>query len=224
MKNHLIIPHKNRVDCLVQQANHLMNFIKENNLNNDITVNYVEQENEIFNLGYSLNAGYKILQQYYQVDPEDNFWFYPVDILPKKPLFFVEENKTISIAVNKAWGIQVKNFQKVNGWCIDQFGYGHDDHEWWARCSYYGIDRIIKSDIFALSEDFDFIESKQKNGLKNYINNEKNKNLFLSTINQEEVYKKNGLSSTSIDILDRFQLFDNFDNIFYNQFKILNII
>jgi len=120
--------------------------------------------------------------------------------------------------------IQIKNFQKINGWCIDQFGYGHDDHEHFTRCSYYGINRLIKSPNLNPSEDFIFIESKQKNGIKNYINNEKNKNLFLSTINQEEVYKKNGLSSTSIDVLDRFQLFDNFDNIFYNQFKILNFI
>lgn len=222
MYYHIIIPHKNRLDCLIRQANYLLNFINEHDLNQRITINYVEQENEIFNLGYSINAGYQILKKNYIINSNDIFWFYPVDILPKKTILEVEENTTKFEALGKAIGIKLVEFEKVNGWCINQYGYGHDDHDWIARCQYHKI-KTIHSTNEECFENFIYLNSNEKYGQPNKINEQKNKLLFESSINQEEIYKNNGLSSTSIEITDRFPLFDN-QIIFYNKFKILNII
>jgi len=218
MKNHLIIPHKNRLDCLVKQFNYLDSFIKENNLSNDITINYIEQENEIFNLGYSINTGFQILKQYYDVKFYDNFWFYPIDILPKIPTFNLNEDEVICTAKGKAIGIKVKNFEKINGWSIQIYGYGYDDHDLFNRCNFYNIVRYDEHGDY-----FQFLESQQKDGQKCLINLDKNKSLCENSKGDEKTYKNNGLSSTAIEILDRFPLSDN-EIIYYNKFKIINII
>jgi len=231
--HHLVIPHRNRLDCLISQAHFINEFINKNELKDNITVNYVEQQNEIFNLGYNINAGFKILEKNYKIKPEDNFWFFPVDVLPKTYLLSedkiflgvpkIEENKTFSIALGKSWGTKVKDFKKANGFSIKGYGHAHEDHEWWHRALFYKMERVHISNESSF-EHFDYLNSNQPDGLKDDSNVEKNRNLFHISQNRADIYEQDGLSSTEIEVVSRFPLFFNTDAIFYNKFKILNIL
>lgn len=227
MKNHLIIPHKNRLDSLINQVNSFINFKKQES---NITINYVEQikTNDLHNSGITINAGYKILEQFNECDAEDNFWYIPVDIILSKNFsFLVPENTFVSIApVNpndghdhyKIFGIKIKDFKKVDGLSNLFFGWGSEDGEFKMRCLFNKLEmkhiqhhQSIEDNLF--SDNL----SKEKMGERNASN--MGKNVDLGNASSLKEYKGDGLSTLNIELYDRFELIEK-SSIFYNKFEV----
>jgi hypothetical protein len=90
-KTYVTIPYRNRIDCITNQAVYLQHFLETKNLNNSVFINYVEQKENLFNIAFTINVGFKIIEQ--NILDNDNYWFLPVDVLPININFEIEDNK-----------------------------------------------------------------------------------------------------------------------------------
>jgi hypothetical protein len=214
-KTYITIPYRNRIDCIIKQAIYLQHFLETKNLNNSVFINYVEQKENLFNIAFTINVGFKIIEQ--NILDNDNYWFLPVDVLPININFEIEDNKVLCTASGKSHAFKCKDFKKINGYTLKQYGYGFDDHELRKRCEHYGLslsnwgglDYAENSNIYT----FKHLESKQKTGSPCMANYEKNRDLSNNHFNPQN----DGLNSMDFEITDRFMLLPN---IAYNQFII----
>ena len=198
----IIIPHRNRIDHLKKFIKHIesmKNIQKDNKL--DIFI--IDQNNgDKFNRGFLLNIGYLIAKKHFNYD---RFIFHDVDSYPDKDLFklyFEFLNYNIHFAspdlgykytfdqfLGGVYGSTKNDFEKVNGFPNDFFGWGGEDDAFLNRCVKENIKIYRPTKGSYILEDHEGPTKSEKN-------NKKFENILNDLINSP----KNGLKQ----LLDLF--------------------
>ena len=200
MTTHFVIPYKNRLDCLFELINKFPDFINESPyIEDNVSVTIVEPDtDEPFNLGFCINAGFKLIEK--STKDDDVFWFHPADCIPIQFDTRITKGEIVFSAKGKAIGMRVADFKKINGFSIKQYGYGCEDHEISARAKLHGVTRYNDN-----SSKFEYLNSSQKSGYKNMRNYAKNSKLIQKRFTKKSC-KEDGLSNTRFESIDCFDV------------------
>lgn len=150
----IIIPYRNREEHLVDFIAHFNKYDNSNISGSQLDVYIIEQNNEDkFNRGLLLNIGYLLARENTRYD---RYIFHDVDLFPSQTiyeLYFVEPKKQIHYIVPKeehkynfdtyfggVVGLTDENFQKVNGFPNNFFGWGGEDDSLYNRITANNIE------------------------------------------------------------------------------------
>lgn len=148
----IIIPHRNRIIHLKKFISHLESM-KEIQQDNKMDVYVIDQNNgDKFNRGFLLNIGYLIAKKHFNYD---RYIFHDVDSYPDNDLFklyfeFIDYNihfaspelgykYTFDNFLGGVFGSTKVDYEKVNGFPNDFFGWGGEDDSFYNR---YAKDNI----------------------------------------------------------------------------------
>jgi hypothetical protein len=148
----IIIPHRNRIEHLKKFKSHIENM-KHLQKDNKIDIYVIDQNNaDKFNRGFLLNIGYLIAKKKFNYD---RYIFHDVDSYPDEDLFklyfqFIDYNihfaspelgykYTFENFLGGVFGSTKNDFEKVNGFPNDFFGWGGEDDSFYNR---YAKDNI----------------------------------------------------------------------------------
>jgi len=154
MKYYFILPFKDRngkyqtaLDNFIEP---FCKYIKTNINNSEIII--VEQsggqnyngDEDLFNLGRTINIGFDILKD--KMNQDDAFIFHPIDILPLDTDYNIVNTTKICCKAHsasgefyKGLGFLVRDFIKVNGFNNDMWGWGGEDDEMKKRLTLHNI-------------------------------------------------------------------------------------
>lgn len=195
----IIIPYRNREE-------HLKKFIKEipnrlENINFDIVV--VEQyDDKLFNRGKLLNVGYD-----YKKNLSDYFCFHDVDMIPVKGDYSYPEKPyhMVTNAINQFKGgtypgyyggvnlFNKEDFNKINGYSNDFWGWGGEDDDLLRRVRKHGYDLYRREGVMNCLNDKDHVTTYDHH--PNYRNN-------VSRLNSNYNTDKEGLNTLLYDLIE----------------------
>ena len=217
----IIIPHRNRIDHLKKFIKHIENMKKiqgENRLDTFI----IDQNNaDKFNRGFLLNIGYLIAKKNYNYD---RYIFHDVDSYPDEELFklyfnFINYNihyaspelgykYTFDNFLGGVFGSTKEDFEKVNGFPNDFFGWGGEDDAFYNRYAKYDIKIYRPSKGSYILEDHEGPTKSEKNDKK-----------FENILRDLSNYSKNGLGQ----LMDLFIYLKKYDiNEFISNYEIID--
>lgn len=154
MNNHklgIIVPYRDRYDQLVIFKRHIINFLKKTDINYELII--VEQDNaKNFNRGKLLNVGFLRAKKlgcdyvvFHDIDMipiivDYSYSEYPTHLASK----FVSNNKDFNrIVFDEYFGgvtiFPIEDFERINGYSNDYWGWGYEDDDLLWRCKINGI-------------------------------------------------------------------------------------
>jgi len=189
----IIIPHRNRIDHLKKFIKHIESM-KDIQKDNKLDVFVIDQNNaDKFNRGFLLNVGYLIAKKHYNYN---RYIFHDVDSYPDKDLFklyfeFIDYNihyaspelgykYTFDQFLGGVFGSTKIDFEKVNGFPNDFFGWGGEDDAFYNRYAKENIKIYRPTKGSYILEDHEGPTKSEKNNkkfeniLKDLINSSKN--------------------------------------------------
>jgi len=148
----IIIPHRNRINHLKKFISHIESM-KDIQQDNKMDIYVIDQNNgDKFNRGFLLNIGYLIAKKHFNYD---RYILHDVDSYPDKNLFklyfeFIDYNihfaspelgykYTFDNFLGGVFGSSKTDFEKVNGFPNDFFGWGGEDDAFYNRYAKYNI-------------------------------------------------------------------------------------
>lgn len=161
MSNHklgIIAPYRDRYDQLMIFKRHITKFLKKTDIDYELII--VEQDNaKNFNRGKLLNIGFLVAKKL----GCDYVVFHDIDMIPTKVDYsysdhpthlaskFVSENKNFKrIIFDEYFGgvtiFPVDDFERINGYSNEYWGWGYEDDDLLWRCKVNGI-KLDKKEI-----------------------------------------------------------------------------
>jgi len=217
----IIIPHRNRIDHLKKFISHVESM-KDIQGNNKMDIFIIDQDNaDKFNRGLLLNIGYIIAKKYYSYD---RYIFHDVDSYPDRDLFklyfkFIDYNihfaspelgykYTHDKFLGGVCGFCKSDYEKVNGFPNNFFGWGSEDDAFYNRCAKFDIK------IYRPTKGSYILEEHE-----GPTNNEKNDKRVNNILEDLKNFQNNGVKQ----ILDLFINIKKYDiNDFINNYKLIN--
>jgi hypothetical protein len=150
----IIIPHRNRIDHLKKFITHIQKeTMKSIQGKNRMDIFVIDQNNaDKFNRGFLLNIGFLIAKKYFSYD---RYIFHDVDSYPDEDLFelyfkFIKYNihfaspdlgykYTHPKFLGGVFGSTKSDYETINGFPNNFFGWGSEDDAFYNRCAKYDI-------------------------------------------------------------------------------------
>ena len=240
----IIIPHRNRINHLKKFIKHI-DDMKQIQKDNKLDIFIIDQNNaDKFNRGFLLNIGFLLASKHFNYD---RYIFHDVDSYPDEDLFelyfkFIDYNihfaspelgykYTHDNFLGGVFGSTKRDYEKINGFPNNFFGWGSEDDAFYNRYAKYNIVIYRPNKGSYILEEHDLPTKSEKNDkrvenilgdLKNSSNNGLNQlnNLF---INVKEYEINDFISNYDIveQTVSKLQSYKpNLENKKYYAFKI----
>jgi len=154
----ILVPYRDRAEHLARFLPHVVAYFERDKLDRaiDYSIHIVEQLGDApFNRGALLNAGFAIAR-----DSADYVCFHDVDYLPiwsdysyvTRPTRLVWHGLAPSTDYNAFLGAVVAfncvDFERINGYSNDYWGWGYEDDDLRTRCQYAGLQLAFRDGTY----------------------------------------------------------------------------
>ncbi len=155
----IVVPYRDRAEHLARFLPHMVTYFERDKLDRtiDYSIHIVEQLGGLpFNRGALLNAGFRIAR-----DEADYFCFHDVDYLPiwadysyvSRPTRLVWHGLDPKTPYHGFFGAVVAfnrfDFERINGYSNDYWGWGYEDGDVRKRCTLAGIEPDFRDGTFS---------------------------------------------------------------------------